>query len=60
MATRAKTFDCVEMKRQCQRKLQKEYEARKHEFDSYYDFLAAKANESEWVQRVRKKIGPRQ
>lgn len=34
MMTKTKTFDCVEMKRRCQRKLQKEYEARKGEFVS--------------------------
>ena len=56
MATKAKTFDCVEMKRQCQRKLQEEYEARKEEFDSYFDFLKAKANESPWVERMRKRF----
>ena len=54
MATKAKTFDCVEFKRQAQRKLRAEYEARKDEFDSYFDFLDAKAKESEWVQRVEK------
>lgn len=59
MVTKTKTFDCVEMKRLCQRKLQEEYEARKDEFASYYDFLETKANESEWVQRIRKKLPER-
>lgn len=59
MATKTKTFDCVEMKRRAQRKLQEEYEARKDEFGSYYDFLAAKADESPWVQRMRKKFATR-
>lgn len=59
MATKTKTFDCVKMKRQCQRKLQKEYEARKDEFGSYYDFLEAKANESEWIRRIRRKFRER-
>jgi len=55
MATKTKTFDCVEMKRKCQRELHEEYEARKSEFSSYYDFLEAKANESEWIRQVREK-----
>ena len=58
MATKAKTFDCVEMKRQSQRKLREQYEARKQEFDSYHDFLKAKADESSWVRRMRKKFAP--
>ncbi len=56
MATRTKTFDCVEMKRQAQKKLRDEYESRKAEFDSYYDFLDAKAEESEWVQQMEGKM----
>ena len=56
MATKTKTFDCVEMKRQCQKKLQEEYEARRGEFGSYFDFLEAKANESEWIRRMRKRF----
>ena len=59
MATRTKTFDCVEFKRQSQRKLHAEYDARKGEFDSYYDFLDAKARESEWVRRVEKQFPER-
>ena len=57
MGTKTKTFDCVEMKRRCQEKLREEYESRKDEFDSYYDFLEAKANESDWVHRTRKRMG---
>ena len=56
MATKTKTFDCVEFKRQAQRKLRAEYEARKDEFDSWYDFIDAKAKESEWVQRMEKRF----
>ena len=51
-----KAFDCVEMKRRAQEKLRAEYEARKEEFDDYYDFLEAKANESELGKLVRAKI----
>ena len=59
MATKTKAFDCVEMKRGCQRKLREEYEARKDEFGSYRDFLEAKANESPWVQRMRRRFRER-
>ena len=41
MTIKNKTFDCVEMKRQCQHKLQEEYKLRKDEFGSYYDFACA-------------------
>lgn len=51
-----KTFDCVEMKRKAQEKLRTEYEARKDEFDSYFDFLEAKADESELGKFIRAKI----
>lgn len=51
-----KTFDCVEMKRQAQKKLKDEYEARKGEFSSYCDFLKAKAEKSELAKAVRAKI----
>lgn len=57
MEAKTKTFDCVEMKRQCQKKLRDEYEARKEEFDSYMDFIRKTSAESEWVQQMRKKFG---
>ncbi len=56
MAGRQKTFDCVAFKRQAQRKLREEYETRRDEFDSYWDFLDAKAQESEWVQRMEQRF----
>lgn len=51
-----KTFDCVEMKRQAQERLSREYEKRQKEFDSYVDFIHAKAKESEWVRKQRKRL----
>jgi hypothetical protein len=51
-----KAFDCVEMKSECQRRLQEEYETRKAEFSSYFAFLRAKAGESAWVRQARKGI----
>lgn len=42
----AKTFDCVDMKQSIQRALLAEYEARKSEFGSYADFIAASDGES--------------
>ena len=56
MAPKTKTFDCVEMKRECQRKLHEEYESRKGEFESYYDFLESRAKESEFGKVIREKI----
>ncbi len=56
MATRVKTFDCVEFKRRAQERLMAEYEARKDEFSSEIDFLNAKAEESEIAKVVRAKI----
>jgi len=48
-----KNFDCVEMKRQNQENLLREYEERRNEFDSYWAFIHAKAEESEWVKKQR-------
>ena len=52
MATKAKKFDCVEMKRRAQEQLSAEWELRKHEFSSYGAFLEAGVRESEWSRRV--------
>ena len=57
MATKTKTFDCVEMKNRIQAERMAEYESRKDEFPSFLDFVRAKAGESAWVQQVRKKFG---
>lgn len=57
MATKTKTFDCVEMKRQAQERLSRECEERKDEFDSYLDFIRAKSRESKWVRKQRKRLG---
>lgn len=56
MTSKTKTFDCVAVKREAQRKLQEEYEARKGEFDSFFDFIDAKARESEWVRRMEQQF----
>ncbi len=50
-----KDFDCVEMKREAQRRLQEEYEARRDEFSSYIEFISAKADSTPWVQQLRAK-----
>ena len=39
MGTKTKTFDCVEMKYEAQRRLRAEYEARRTEFASYVEFI---------------------
>jgi len=56
MGTKTKAFDCVEMKRQAQARLRAEFESRKPEFGSYFDFLQWKADHSEIARRVREKI----
>ena len=52
-----KAFDCVEMKRQAQRELMAEYEARRGEFSSYAEFLRVTAAEGpeirQWRDRLR-------
>ena len=50
MKARTKKFDCVEMKRRAQEKILAEYEARKSEFGSYWQFLQARTEQSPWQQ----------
>ena len=52
----AKTFDCVQMKRQAQEKLLAEYESRRNEFDSYSQFIEAKSRSSAWQQDFWAKV----
>jgi hypothetical protein len=56
MLTKTKTFDCVEMKRRSQIRLYEEYKERRGEFESYLDFIHAKARESAWVRKQRKRL----
>jgi len=56
MKTRAKTFDCVEMKDRIQQELRREYEARRKEFASFADFIVATAAESKEVQAYWRKV----
>ena len=56
MATKPKTFDCVEMKHQAQKEILAEWEARKHEFSSYGEFLESSIQESDWGRRMRAKV----
>ena len=62
MATKPKTFDCVEMKRRAQEQIATEWESRKHEFSSYGAFLEATLQESEWArktwERAQKQVSP--
>ena len=56
MATKTKTFDCVDMKNRIQTKRLAEYEARKGEFPSYLDFINARAGRSPlWKALARRK-----
>lgn len=54
MATK-KTFDCVEMKRQAQKRLREEYAARRGEFASFIEFINVTARESELGILIREK-----
>ena len=56
MTKKNRTFDCVEMKHNTQRKLRAEYESRKEEFESYHAFLDAKAAESKWQPEFWNKV----
>ena len=56
MTARMTTLDCVEMKRQAQRKLNAEFESRKHEFSSYFAFLEAKSRESAWQREFWERV----
>ena len=51
-----KKFDCVQMKRDAQRRLRAEYESRKGEFSSYAEFIAATANQSPEIREFKAKI----
>ena len=57
MATKAKTFDCVEMKRQAQAAILAEWERRRNEFFSYGEFVEASIRDSEWARRMWAKTG---
>ncbi len=56
MATKPKTFDCVEMKHKVQKEIMLQWEARKHEFSSYEEFLQAGIKESDWGRRTWERI----
>jgi hypothetical protein len=55
MATRTKTFDCVEMKNRIQAEIMAEYMAHQHEFASFLDFVNARTKDSELLRIVREK-----
>jgi hypothetical protein len=52
MATKSKTFDCVEMKRQAQEALLREFHSRRQEFSTLADFLNAKVRESRQASAI--------
>ena len=57
MTTRAKAFDCVEMKNRIQAERLVEYETHGDEFASYLDFINARVKDSELARIVRQKTG---
>ncbi len=60
MATKPKTFRCVEMKHKSQAALLAEFQKRRDEFPTLAQFLATKAKESEWVAKVWSKFDRKQ
>ncbi len=60
MATKTKPFDCVDMKRHAQAQIMAEYEARKGEFSSYWEFLQNKFRESAWQKAIWEKFQGRE
>ena len=56
MATKSKTFDCVEMKRKAQEALLGEFASRRAEFTTLTDFLNAKVAESDWASAIWAKL----
>jgi hypothetical protein len=56
MATKPKTFDCVEMKHKAQEAIMAEWEARRHEFRSYEEFLQQSIQQSEWGRRTWQRL----
>ena len=56
MAKARKKFDCVEMKREAQRRIRAEYEARKDEFASYSEFLKRTVQESAWCSSIMRRF----
>jgi hypothetical protein len=61
MGTKTKTFDCVEMKYEAQRRLRAEYEARRTEFSSYVEFINRTIDEDPWAREFWARIsaGPK-
>jgi len=60
MTTKTKTFDCVQMKREAQKRLMVEYEARESEFSSFVDFVNRPApDEPEWIRSFRARVRKR-
>ena len=57
MKTRTKTFDCVEFKRRAQRRLMKEFMARRGEFRSYEEFITVTAATDPKVRALRESLG---
>jgi len=53
---KAKTFDCVEMKRRIQTDLMAEYESRKDQFSSFADFIHKTAASDFKIRAFQEKV----
>ena len=52
---KTKAFDCAEMKNRIQAEMLSDYEAHQDKYPSFVEFVKAKAEESEWIQRMKHK-----
>jgi len=57
MGTKTKAFDCVAMKNRIQAERWAEYQAHRDEYESYIDFILARAERSEWIKKMERKFG---
>lgn len=56
MATKTKAFDCVDMKNRIQDERMAQYQAAKGQYASFEDFITARAQKSDWVRHIRRKL----
>lgn len=56
MTTKAKTFDCVAMKRKIQADMLAEYAAAKDQYKSFAAFIEAQSNKSRWIREARERL----
>ncbi len=58
MATKTKPFDCVDMKRNIQQGLLREFQSRGDAFASYAEFLQDSIAKNEWSRKQLERLQP--